>query len=121
MLNVEIHGSQVRCDAISADPGSEWSWILEPPRFYVRSVPAVVDESTGTALARIAFDDLRDYAVAVYLLEHNDVDDVALTLADGEAIDVAGRVFLFDRWRDFKIAWTASERGATAGRLQGLR
>lgn len=105
VVNAEIHGNQEQYDSITENEDSEWSWTLYPPHFYLRDFPADVDSATGNGSAQVAIDDLDEYEVAIYLMEHNDVDDVTVKIVPERSLEISGRVFLSGRPHDFTIKW----------------
>src|SRR5687767_12300321 len=78
-----VHGDQATYDVIFADEDSPWSWTLHPPRFY-GDFPAKRDDA-GVVEARVTIDDLEEYEVALYLVNHNDVEVVVRLHPDGTA------------------------------------
>jgi hypothetical protein len=105
MITIELSGDQATFDALTADEDSEWSWTLYPPGFYLRSFPAQVDPATGVATARVQREDIDNYEFAIYLMEHNDIDDVTVKLIPDQSLEISGRVDLFGEVHDFTIHW----------------
>ena len=103
-LSFDVYGDQGTYDLISADEDSPWSWTLYPPRFY-GDFPATRDD-TGVVEARISVDDLCEYEVALYLMNHNDVDVVVRQNPDGTA-EANGVVDIFGKQTPFRIRWFA--------------
>jgi hypothetical protein len=104
LLTVEIHGGQEAYDRITAAEGSEWAWTLYPPHFYLRSYPVSAPAKGRAVTVQLAPEDVEDYDVALYLMEHHDVDAVAIR-ATGNRLEVMGRVDLMGEERDFRIRW----------------
>lgn len=105
VIDAEVYGDQQRYDDITEDyDASPWSWTLYPPHFYMRSYPAK-GASAGTFNATVSTDDLDEYEVAIYLMEHNDVDEVEVT-ADRQGFTATGVVFLSGRPHPFSISFT---------------
>ncbi len=104
-ITIEIFGDQSAFDALTADDDSEWSWALYPPSFYLYSFPAQVDPSTGIATSRVKLDDVDDYEFAIYMMEHNNVDNVTIQLIPDKSLELSGRVDLFGEEHDFAINW----------------
>jgi hypothetical protein len=49
-------------------------------------------------------EDADNFDVALYLMEHNDVDAVSIRL-DDHRLEVSGKVDLMGERRDFRILW----------------
>jgi hypothetical protein len=105
VLDAEIYGDKTQYEKVAGDENSPWSWTLYPPYFYLRSFPAKAGRTAGTYRAKVSIDDLDEYEVAIYLIEHNDVDDVAVK-ADREMIQARGTVFLSGKPHPFSIKFT---------------
>lgn len=105
VINVEIRGDSVKYDAITQSEDSQWSWTLYPPRLYIYDFP--LSEDGGFMRAKISRDDLDEYEAAIYLIEHNDIDDVELTIDGNGALQVRGIVFLSGRPHPFSAHYTA--------------
>jgi hypothetical protein len=104
-ITIELCGDQSTFDSLTADDDSEWSWALYPPGFYLRSFPAQVDPATGIATARVKLDDTDDYEFAIYMMEHNNIDNVTVKLIPDSSLEISGRVDLFGEAYDFAIHW----------------
>lgn len=104
-MTIELSGDPSVFDPLAADEDSEWSWALYPPGFYLRSFPAEIDPSTGTATARVSRDDIDEYEFAIYMMEHNDIDDVRVTLVPEKSLEISGRVDLLGEMHEFVIHW----------------
>ena len=59
----------------------------------------------GRANAKVTVDDLDEYEAAIYLIEHNDIDDVTITV-DETTFKAKGTVFLSVRPHLFSIKFT---------------
>ena len=106
VIDAEIYGDKERYEKITEDyDTSPWSWTLYPPHFYLRSYPAKSGRKAGTFNATVSTDDLNAYEVAIYLMEHNDVDDVKVT-ADHQGFKATGMVFLSGKPHPFSISFT---------------
>ena len=104
VLDAEVYGDKKRYEKITEDyDTSPWSWTLYPPRFYMRSYPAKSGRKAGTFNASVSTDDLDKYEVAIYLMEHNDVDDVKVT-ADRNGFKATGVVFMSGKPHSFSIS-----------------
>src|SRR5262249_1870218 len=104
LLTVEIHGSQEAYDRITAAEESEWAWTLYPPHFYLRNYPVSAPAKGKAVTVQLAPEDVADYDVALYLMEHHDVDAVTIRVA-GNRLEVTGRVDLMGEEQDFRIRW----------------
>jgi hypothetical protein len=112
LLTVDIHGSQEVYDRIKDDP--EWSWTLYPPHFYLHAYPVSAAARAKTVTVKLKPEDLDDYDVAVYMMEHNNVEGVTLKVSESQ-VEVSGSVDLMGEPRDFHIHW-ARPRGGAASR-----
>src|SRR5262245_12479823 len=101
VMDAEVYGNKKRYEAITEDYNSSpWSWTSYPAHFYMRSYPAKSARSAGTFKATVSTDDLDEYEVAIYLIEHNDVDEVKVT-ADRQTFKATGVVLLFGKPHPF--------------------
>lgn len=104
VINVEIHGDDSKYDAITETEDSEWSWTLYPPHLYIHDFP--LNDDYGTLRAKISRDDLDEYEAAIYLIEHNDVDDVDVSVDGSGKLFVSGTVFLSGSPHSFSVDYT---------------
>jgi hypothetical protein len=104
-LDIEIHGSQQRFVEVTQAEESAWAWALYPPTFYVRAYPVSKRAAAGASEIRLTPADAEKYDVALYLMEHNPVEEVVIRLVGGTEILVAGKVNLLGEPADFRIAW----------------
>lgn len=104
-ITIKVNGDRATFKDLTADDDSEWSWALYPPAFYLNSFPAQVDPSTGIATARVALDDIDDYEFAIYMMEHNNIDNVTVKFIPDKSLEISGRVDLFGEVHDFAINW----------------
>jgi hypothetical protein len=106
VIDAEVYGDPKRYEKITENDDSPWSWTLYPPHFYLRSFPAKLAKVTAKkatkVTARITVSDLDEHEAAIYLIEHNDVDNVSV-LADGTTFSAKGTVFLAGRPKPFSI------------------
>jgi hypothetical protein len=106
VIDAEVYGDKKRYDKITEDyDTSPWSWTLYPPHFYLRSYPAKSGRNAGTFNATVSLDDLDEYEVAIYLMEHNDVDEMKVS-ADRNGFKATGVVFLSGKPHPFSISFT---------------
>jgi hypothetical protein len=106
VIDAEVYGDQKRYDEVTGDyDSSPWSWALYPPHFYMRSYPATGGLSAGAFRAVVSTDDLDEYEVAIYLMEHNDVDAVEV-IADRRTLRATGVVILSGKRHPFSISFT---------------
>lgn len=103
VIDAEIYGNKERYEKLTEDDASPWSWTLYPPHFYMRSYPAKSGLNAETFHATVSTDELDEYEVAIYLMEHNDVDEVQVT-ADRHGLTAKGVVFLSGRPHPFSIS-----------------
>lgn len=104
-LDAEIYGDKQEYGRITADEDSPWSWTLYPPHFYLRKVPVEVNGRADAFAAKVTADDLDEYEVAIYLMEHNDVDTVSIEV-DGGEFTANGTVFLSGKPLPFAIRFS---------------
>ena len=84
--DLTITGNEEAFDELSDNDDSDWSFALYPPELYLRDVSfKLLDGKIEAAITEEIYDDCD---VALYLMEHNDVEGVF-------TIDQNG-VFLFD-------------------------
>lgn len=109
VIEAEIYGEKEQYEKITEDyDSSQWSWTLYPPHFYMRSYPAKKHGSAGAFKAAVSQVDLDEYEVAIYLIEHNDVDEVKVK-ADAKTYEAAGTVFLSGKPHPFSIKYSKRE------------
>ena len=101
-IDADIYGDKKQYGIITEDEDSSWSWTLYPPHFYLHDFPAKIGRVEGKATAKISIDDLDENEAAIYLIEHNDIDDVIVTIDDG-GLTAKGIVFLSGRPNSFSI------------------
>ena len=104
-ITIDLSGDRSVFDPLAADEDPEWSWVLYPPDFYLHSFPAEIDPTTGIATAHVTRDDIDEYEFAIYMMEHNAIDDVRVTLVPDKSLAISGRVDLFGEVHDFVINW----------------
>jgi hypothetical protein len=104
LLTAEIHGDQEIYDKVSAGEASEWFWTLYPPYFYLFGYPVTETANDRESTIELKPEVLADLDVALYMMEHNDVEDVILKLGENR-IELSGRVSLMGDIRDFRINW----------------
>ena len=104
LLTLEIQGNEKLYKDLTAAEDSEWSWTLYPPHFYLRDYP--VPEKTKGKVRQIKLkpEDAAHFDVALYLMEHNTVEDVSIKV-DEHHLEVTGQVDLMGEPRDFRIRW----------------
>ena len=71
----------------------------------MRSYPAKRRGSAGLFETSVSQDDLDEYEVAIYLMEHNDVDEVKVN-ADAVTFEANGTVFLSGKPHQFSIKFS---------------
>jgi len=106
-IDADIYGDKSRYETITEDDDSPWSWTLYPPHFYIHGFPARLARTAGKASATIKAADLDEHEAAIYLIEHNDIDDVTITV-DATTFRARGTVFLSGRPHAFSIKFTKS-------------
>lgn len=106
VIDAEIYGDKEQYEKITEDyDSSPWSWTLYPPHFYMRSYPVKKQATTGAFEVSVSQDDLDEYEVAIYLIEHNALDDVKVK-ADLKRFEVSGTVFLSGEPHSFSINYS---------------
>jgi hypothetical protein len=101
-IDADIYGDETQYERITENEDSPWSWTLYPPHFYIHAFPATADRTKRKATAKVSLTDAEEYEVAVYLMEHNDVDEVSISI-DGSTFSAKGIVFLFGKRHSFSI------------------
>ncbi len=105
LVTIEIHGNETIFEKLSNDDESEWSWALYAPHFYIREFPAKPTSDASTVTANARLDDIEEYDLAIYMMEHSDIDNVKIEATVDKALKVTGRVNLFGKTHDFEIRW----------------
>ena len=104
VVNLEIRGDDEKYDAITENEDSEWSWTQYPPRLYIHDFPLTNDGDIKRA--KISRDDLDEYEAAIYLMEHNDVDGVELSVDPDGVLQIRGNVLLSGQPHIFTVHYT---------------
>src|SRR5262249_13897315 len=108
LLTLEIHGDQEVFDRLNAEERSEWSWALYPPHFYLRNYPVPLAARDKSVSVKLKPEDSANYDVALYMMEHNDVERVVIQISKGTQVEVSGRVAagaLIEGQPEFRIKW----------------
>jgi hypothetical protein len=106
VINLEIMGDQQKYDAITEHEDSKWSWTLYPPRLYILDFPLTKHE--GRMSAKISFDDLDEYEIGLYLIEHNDLDEIVLFIDADGVLHIQGMVFLSGKTHSLLVSFENS-------------
>jgi len=104
LLTIEIHGNQKIYEQLRADEVSEWSWTLYPPNFYLREYPIPGNIKSKEIAIKLKSADAARFDVALYLMEHNEVSEVSLKVAERH-LEVSGQVDLMGERKPFRIKW----------------
>src|SRR5262245_994507 len=105
LLDVEINGLDDVFRKLTESESSAWSWALYPPQFYLRAYPIPKPKSGKRLDVRLPPGDLERYDSALYMMNHNRVDDVGLGLMPDTELIVTGKVDLFGEPGEFRIEW----------------
>ncbi len=108
-IDAEIFGDKTQYDAVTSDEDSPWSCTLYPPKFYIHDFPANTRKLVGLANTKVVRADLDEHEVGLYLMEHNDIDDVTVSVSDS-TFQAMGRVFLSGRPHSFSIHFTKATK-----------
>lgn len=94
LLSLTLPGDQDLFDKLSENEDGPWGWALYPPKLYFHELPFDPDEKT----IRLRIDEelLDSCDIALYLMEHNDVEGDFEIDAD-------------NRFRFSGIAWVSGE------------
>jgi hypothetical protein len=103
LLTVEVRGDEDEYERITNDDSSPWSWTLYPPHFYLRGYPVPASAGIEKTTIHLRPEDADDYDVALYMMEHNAVDDVEIVVSDATRIEISGRVELDGKFVPFAI------------------
>jgi hypothetical protein len=109
LLTLEIHGDQGVFDRLNSEEGSAWTWALYPPHFYLRNYPVPPAASDKAVTVKLKPEDSANYDVALYMMEHSDVERVVIQITKGTQVEVSGRVAagaLIEGQPEFRIKWT---------------
>lgn len=101
-INANIYGNKEKYALLTEDESSRWSWTLYPPHFYLHDFPAKVAGAQGKATAQVTVDDLDEHEAALYMMEHNDIDEVSIMINES-TFSAKGIVFLSGRPHPFSI------------------
>ena len=105
IIDAEIYGEKEQYEKITeVVESSPWSWTLYPPHFYMRSYPAKKHGTAAAFMATVSQDDLDEFEVAIYLISHNDVDEVKVK-ANATTFEASGTVFLSGKPHPFSIVY----------------
>ena len=104
LLTVEVRGDEKLYMELTADEDSEWSWTLYPPHFYLRDYPVSGKSKGKVCEIRLKPEDSENFDVALYLMEHNEVEGVTIKV-DDHRLEIAGQVDLMGEPRQFRISW----------------
>ena len=110
-LHIQVVGDKDAFDRISDADESEWSWALYPPKLCIVGLPVERRRDAGGFAAEAAGDPLREYDAALYMMEHNELDSVAVTAVPGASLRIVGRVDLLGDEHGFVIEWHRAETG----------
>ena len=102
-LELEVRGDADIFDRLSE--GESWSWALYPPKFYLLGLPVPRPPANHVATLTSADRDVCD--CALYLMTHNDVDDVEVRFHASNDVEVSGIVDLFGEKQRFRIRYEA--------------
>jgi hypothetical protein len=104
LLTIEVRGNEKLYKEVTADENSEWSWTLYPPYFYLRDYPVSEKPEGKERRMKLKPEDSDNFDVALYLMEHNDVQGVTIKV-DETRLEVAGQVDLMGEPHEFRIRW----------------
>ena len=104
LLTIEVRGNEKLYKEVTAAEDSEWSWTLEPPYFYLREYPVSEKAVAKQDRIRLKPEDSDNLDVALYLMEHNDVEGVTIKV-DDHRLEISGQVDLMGEPREFRISW----------------
>lgn len=84
-----------------------WNWLIQPPFLYVLGLPCNID-SNGDFQHEISEQELDDYDIALYVMEHFDVSPCRIT-RQGMVVTAHGKVQGIRRTPlEFDIEWIAT-------------
>lgn len=109
ILSIEVNGSKELFAKLTDSDHSAWGWALYPPKFYLRKLSVTVNGSRSVPITRLSESDIDEHDIALYLMEHNDVGDVAIEVAAG-VLSVQGIVDISEEQHPFRISWATSPR-----------
>ena len=107
-LSIGILGNSARFDKLSEDEDSKWFFALSAPHFYLNDFPATATGKASRFKATASLDDIGEYDLAIYMMEHNDIDDVKIEVRENHSLHITGRVDLFGETCEFAIHWRKS-------------
>ena len=101
-ISLSIHGDHRTYQALTETENSEWSWTLYPPEFYLHGFPV---PSEGPFSIPLTGEDCEAYDIALYVIEHNAVEDVRVSLSRSRQVEVRGKAELSGKLAEFAIRW----------------
>ena len=91
LLTLEVTGDKKTADLLAADSTQAFSWVLYPPKLYLRNVPYLrVNDSITLHVTEALVD---AYDIALYLVEHNDILGVC-TITASQTVHFNGTTYL---------------------------
>ena len=103
-LRIDIQGDKAQHRRLSESESSPWHWAMYPPNFYVRGFRIALKDINDIEI-RFTVNDFIKYNIALYMMAHNNVEDVALKIQDARILQISGVVDLMGRQADFRIDW----------------
>lgn len=102
VVSLEIRGDDQLFTALTDNEESEWSWALYPPHLYIRGLE--------TRDAKAVLEGGEDIEAALYMMQHNFIFNLNVTLTSNQGIEVSGLVDLMGKKKSFHAKF---EKGGT--------
>jgi len=102
-LSINVAGSDALFADLTSAENSEWAWVLYPPRLYLSKIPISAQDRLRGEEFRLV--DVGECEIGIYMMEHCDVYEVAITLYAGDALRVRGTVNVFGSPAPFSMTF----------------
>lgn len=89
-FTLKLVGEDTIIGEIISNENHPWNWLIQPPFFYAIGVPCQLD-SNGDFEHQITEQELDDYDIALYAMEHCDVLPCTIS-KKGSVVTVSGKV-----------------------------
>jgi hypothetical protein len=89
-FDLKLVGDESLINDLMQQDDHPWGWLIQPPFLYVLGLPCQVDPN-GDLVHDITEQDLDDYDIALYVMEHHDVLPCRIT-KKGDIVTVSGQV-----------------------------
>jgi hypothetical protein len=98
-LDLRLVGNESVVADLMTSNNDAWNWLIQPPFLYMIGVPCPVGPN-GDFDHEITEQELDDYDIAMYMMEHHDVLPCRVTRC-GDVVRATGKVHAFRQVLDF--------------------